>query len=68
MTITDVVFKLIGKVKPVGESNEDSIRYENLQNLCLLTSDLIEQIKTIANSDSYEYSNKKASELAKDFL
>jgi len=70
MEIKDVVLKLIGQVKPIGESNEDDFRFENLKNLCELTEQLVCVINEIAYRyrDSYQYSIKRAGEYAFKFI
>ena len=40
MTNYDVVKKLIGEVRPVGETNEDNRRLENLKALCELMDEI----------------------------
>ena len=41
MTNTDVVKKLIGKINPIGETNTDNERFENLKAMCELVNNLI---------------------------
>ena len=65
MTNYDVVKKLIGKTEPIGESNQDSQRYENLLELIILTSQLIRDIRSAADfSDRQEFSMKKIGDRA----
>lgn len=65
MTNYDVVKKLIGKVEPIGESNQDSQRYENLLELIILTSQLVRDIRSAADfSDRQESSMKKIGDRA----
>lgn len=40
-TVVEIVENLIGKINPVGETNEDEIRFENLKLMCDLTNSLI---------------------------
>lgn len=70
MTNTDVVKKLIGKITPVGETNTDNERFENLKAMCELVDNLITDIDDMAymNKDSREFSVKRASEYASNFL
>lgn len=69
MELKDIVLKLIGEVKPVGESNEDEKRFENLKNLCSLTDDLLTVIdKIVMCKDDYRSSVKEAGEYADKFL
>jgi hypothetical protein len=70
MTNADVVKKLIGKIEPVGETNIDNERFENLKDMCELVEDLITEIDQMAyfNKDSKQFSVKRASEYASNFL
>ena len=70
MTNTDVVKKLIGNINPVGETNTDNQRFENLKEMCELVNNLITDIDDMAyrNKCSHEYSVKRASEYASNFL
>ncbi len=70
MTNTDIVKKLIGKITPVGETNTDNERFENLKAMCELVNNLITDIDDMAyqNKDAIEFSAKRASEYASNFL
>lgn len=68
MTIHEIVRKLIGQVKPVGETNTDEFRFDNLKETCELTLYLIEEIQEIAKIESYEYSVKRSADYAKEFV
>jgi len=69
MEIYDVVTKLIGVVEPVGETNEDDRRYENLQTLIDLTEKLLFDIGQTSNyRNRVEFSMKRAGDYAKDYL
>lgn len=70
MTNTDVVKKLIGNINPIGETNTDNERFENLKAMCELVNNLITEIDDIAykNEDAREFSVKRASEYASNFL
>ena len=70
MTNTDVVKKLIGKINPIGETNTDIERFENLKAMCELVNNLIIDIDDMAyqNKDAREFSVKRASEYASNFL
>lgn len=69
MTPYDVVTKLIGAIEPVGESNEDKERLENLKSTIQLTDLLINEIGKVAhaNKDRAEESMKKAGDVASEF-
>lgn len=70
MTNYDVVKKLIGEIRPVGETNTDNARFENLKAMC----DLMDQIHTAIDDvayqfkDSHEFSVKRAADYANKFL
>lgn len=70
MEIYDVVMKLIGPVSPIGESDEDNRRYENLKNLTQLMDSIhteIDDISTLYRND-HRYSMKRAGEYCNKFL
>jgi hypothetical protein len=70
MELYDVVTKLIGNINPVGMSEVDSERLENLKVMTELVEKLITDIDNVdyRNKDSHEYSVKKAADFASDFL
>ena len=70
MTNHDLVRKVIGPIHPVGESNEDSIRLENLKMMCDLVENLLYDIDDLIckNKDAYEASIKRSVERAKSFM
>lgn len=61
---------LVGEIRPMGESNSDEVRFENLKCLCNLVDDLVGKIDDVSYryKDSYESSVKRASEYADKFL
>jgi len=65
----DVVTKLIGSINPIGESNTDSKRFENLKEMTELVQELLSDISRVASyKNQYEHSVKKAGEYAYKFL
>ena len=68
--IYEVVKKLIGKIHPVGETNTDGERFENLKALCSLTDKLLTDIDDIecTYKGRHEYSINRAGEYAGKFL
>ena len=70
MTNTDVVKKLIGNINPIGETNTDNERFENLKAMCELVNNLVSEIDNVSyvNAGSREFSVKRASEFAQKFL
>jgi hypothetical protein len=68
MEIYDVVKKLTGEVNPVGETNTDNDRFENLKTLCDLVDKLLTDIDgVIPNKRRHEFSMKRAGDYAGDF-
>ena len=68
-TIVEVVEKLIGYVNPVGDSNEDSKRFENLKELCYVVDMLLGKISSVTGgATSGQHSVKKAADYANKFL
>lgn len=69
MTHTEIVKKLIGQIQPVGETNTDNERYENLIKMCGLIEDLAADVNKVASEVSrQEYSIRRAGEYANKFL
>lgn len=70
MEIKEIVLKLVGNVHPIGETRTDNANFENLKMLCELVDKLVGVIDSVnyANKDSHEFSRKRASEYARDFL
>lgn len=70
MEIKDIVLKLVGDVNPIGETNTDNKRFENLKVLCELVNELVGIIDNVhySNKDFQEFSIKRASEYANNFL
>lgn len=65
----EIVKKLIGNFQPVGESNEDQIRFERLIETQALVEKLLADILNASYSaNRYEASMKKIGSQAKDFL
>ncbi len=69
MTHEEIVMKLVGEIQPVGETTIDDERFDNLQTMCGLVSDLLGEIHRVsANKERYEFSIKRAGKYAHDFL
>jgi len=70
MEYTEIIKKLIGNIKPIGETNTDNERFENLKEMCNLVNNLIIDIDDMAyqNKDAREFSVKRSVEFARDFL
>jgi hypothetical protein len=69
MTNYDVVVKLVGPIDPVGETNADGRRFENLVAMCELADALLTDIDSVAtyNKDRVEHSMRKAGRYAAEF-
>ncbi len=64
-----VVRKLVGPVRPVGETREDEARFANLKQLTQLVDGLVYALDAVAkNIDRPEASVKRAGKHAYDFL
>lgn len=70
MDHTQVVTKLIGPIAPVGETELDNERFENLKAQCEVVEALIMSIQYVANTckNRHEFSVKRAGEYAERFL
>ena len=61
--------KIIGPVAPVGETQSDDVRYENLMVLCELVGNLVSMIDGVAfYRNDHLASRKRAGEYADKFL
>jgi hypothetical protein len=70
MTNYDVVKKLVGAINPVGETNTDNERFENLKEMTHLVEMLIIDIDRVAtnNQNRHEFSLKRAGDFASKFM
>ena len=70
MEIYEIVTKLVGRINPVGETNTDNERFENLKVMCELVEKLIVDIDTVgySNKNAYEFSKKRAAEYSEKFI
>jgi len=70
MDIYEVVTRLVGPIKPVGETHADEIRYENTIELLRLMTKLHGLIDEVAtdNKDRQEYSMKRIGEACNQYL
>lgn len=63
--LADMVMGLIGEVEPVGETNTDDNRFDNLLRLQNTVDILLDEIYFVCSySNNYEYSMKRAGEQA----
>ncbi len=70
MSNLEIVNKIIGPIRPVGNSEIDAERYENLKAMCELVNELVTQIDSVSYDfqDRQEASIKKASEYSTNFI
>lgn len=67
--VYEVVKKLIGGVEPLGETNADDRRYENLEELINLIDSLIRDLHSVSHNKSRgEYSMHRAGKRADEYL
>jgi hypothetical protein len=70
MKIYEVAEKLIGPINPVGETNEDNLRFDSLKEMCGLVEGLLKDINIVAQNNEHapEYSRQRARKYAREFL
>ena len=70
MKLVEIVNKLVGNINPIGKSEVDAKRFENLKVMCDLVNELITQIEDVnyRNKGAYEGSVVKCQEYAVNFL
>lgn len=69
MELIDIIRTLVGPVDPVGETNTDNARLENLKALIELVDTLVGDIDKVAsNKTKPEYSMKRAGDFADQFI
>ena len=67
--VYEVVTKLIGPIKPVGETHVDDRRYENLKAMADLVDSLLGDLcRVTPEAKMDEYSRQRAGKYAKEFL
>ena len=65
----DLIYLVNGRIVPVGETNIDNDRFENLKAMTRLVDRIVYDIKAVAEySKRYEYSMNRAGEFAESFL
>ena len=69
MTHADIIMKLIGRISPIGMTEADNDRFENLKTLCDLLTELLVSVKGVSTyKDAPEFSLKRAGTFADNFL
>ena len=68
-TIYDVAVKLIGHIRPIGETNADTMRLDNLETAIYLVDRLISDISQVREDKNRpEHSISEAGKVAHNFL
>jgi len=69
MTVYEIIKKLLGEIRPIGETNADNERFENLKSMIDLIYVLLADInEIIPHKDRVEYSLQRAGKYADEFL
>lgn len=69
MNPNEIVNRIIGKTVPIGETNADEVRFENLKAKCELVECLVRELDELSKlSSSHEFSVKRAGQYAADCL
>jgi hypothetical protein len=69
MTNYEIVKKIIGPIKPIGSTEIDNERFENLKATMELADQLVSEIESIVSKAViHEYSIKRASDCSAEFL
>jgi hypothetical protein len=69
INLNKVVNKLVGPINPVGETNEDDVRFENLKQMTHLIDHLLFAIAIISKDKESElFSVRRAGLFADEFI
>lgn len=69
MSIEEILEKLLGNIEPVGETNEDDKRYENIENYKKALNFVFSRLeKASLYADRKEYSMQKIGKECNEFL
>ena len=67
--IADLVMQLNGEIEPIGETNTDDQRYENLCTLLDVTNTLLDEVaKVLPNAKRHEHSMWRAGDCVWNWL
>ena len=66
--IVEVIDKLVGEIKPIGESNYDDKVKENLNTMVEIVGHYVDEICEVAQMNSYCASIQDCRAIAKDFI
>ncbi len=66
--VYEVVKRLIGRLEPVGETNTDNDRFDNLKEMCDLVDKLLTDIDYLNTyKDNHQFSMKRVAEYTAKF-
>jgi len=70
VNIHEIVKKLVGPIKPIGETNTDNDRFENLKTLIDLVDELLQDVDfvSVRYKKCEAFSMKRSGECASKFL
>ena len=66
--IIEVLDKLIGEIKPIGETNYDNKVKENLNTMVEVVGHYVDEICEVAQMNSYYFSIQDCQAIARDFV
>lgn len=69
-SVRELVFKIVGPIGPIGETETDNKRFDNLKDLIKLVDGLLDEINDVAreNLTANEFSRKRAGQYASKCL
>ena len=68
MSISQILRKLFGEIRPIGETYEDGKRYKNIENYYEALCFIIAELQNCADIKSNAYSVNKISQECKSIL
>lgn len=69
LTTVELVYRVVGQIKPVGATHIDDDRFENLKEMIELVDALIVDLTDVSGLDyRYEYSMSRAGKHAAEYL
>ena len=67
--VADIVFKIVGEIEPVGETNTDNVRFSNLQTLLNTLDILIDEVTFVLPCENrYKYSMQRAGQEVRHWI
>lgn len=69
LSVVDVVYALVGEIKPIGDSVVDAKRFANLEEMTTVVDALLMDIRQVAElKDHHAYSIARAGNYAHEFV